>query len=262
MRGAYTAISRLSDAERARGVVTHSSGNHGHAVAYAAKLLGTHAVIVMPTNAPQVKIEGIKRHGGEIVQVPREDRESTALRLERERNLVPVPPYDHADVILGQSTCALEILDDLPQVTTIMTPIGGGGLLAGTSATVAALKPSVQVYGVEPAASAKLTAALAEGHPVHFAFADTIADGLIPPSIGSLTFEYIRRVVKEAIRVTDEEIAVAVKFLFQKMGLRVEPSGAVTVAALLHGHLKPTGTTVGVLSGGNVDPELFARLTA
>ncbi len=261
IRGAYTAIARLGAAERARGVVTHSSGNHGLAVAYAARRLGARAVIVMPKDAPRVKVEGVRGQEGEIVFVDtRNERESRAAALAESEGLVPVPPYEHADVIAGQGTCGLEILEDRPDVQTILVPVGGGGLLAGIAIAVLALKPSVRVVGVEPEGAAKLTAALAAGRPTRLVKADSLADGLLPLAIGDLPFSYIRLVVREAVTVTDEEIADAVRFLHEKVGIRVEPSGAVTTAALLSGRCAPAGTTVAVVSGGNVDDAVFERL--
>jgi len=262
IRGAFTAISRLPAAERARGIVTHSSGNHGQAVAYVAKHFGVRAVIVMPENAPQIKVDGIRRHGAEIVFTTRKERERKAQELIEKDGLVLVAPYDNLDVIMGQGTCAFEIFEDQPSIVTIVTPIGGGGMLAGTCAAVLAIKPSTTVYGVEPARSPKLTAALEAGHPVAFEPVETLADGLVPPSIGTITFEYIRHVVKAAIALTEDEIAAGVRFLFRSMGLKVEPSGATPVAALLAGKIDPSGPTACVLTGGNVDPAIFNRLVA
>ncbi len=262
LRGAYTAISRLAPEVRARGIITHSSGNHGQAVAYVAKHFGVRAVIVMPETAPQVKVDGIRRHGAEIVFTTKKERERKAQELIDRDGLVMVAPYDNLDVIMGQGTCAFEILEDQPGVGTMIVPIGGGGMLAGTCAAVAAIKPSVAVWAVEPALSPKLSAALQAGHPVPFEPVDTLADGLVPPSTGKITFEYIRPVVRGAVTLTEDEIAAGVRFLFHSMGLRVEPSGATPVAALLAGKVVPNGPTACILTGGNVDPAVFARLVA
>jgi threonine dehydratase len=260
IRGAFTAVSRLDPKERARGVITHSSGNHGQAVAYVAKHFGIRAVIVMPETAPKVKVDGILSHGAEIVFTTRAEREKRSQEIMEREGLVMVPPYDNLDVIMGQGTCAHEILEDQPGVTTIACPVGGGGMIAGTCAAVMAEKPSVQVIGVEPALSPKLSNALAVGHPEPFEPGPTLADGLVPPSLGTLTFAYIRQVVRTAVALTEEEIAAGVKFLFRSMGLKVEPSGAVPVAAILAGKIVPTGPTACILTGGNVDPQLFTRL--
>ena len=262
IRGAYTAISRLPEETRRRGIITHSSGNHGQAVAYVAKHFGVRAVIVMPENAPQIKVEGIRRHGAEIVFTTRAERERRSAELMEREGLVLVAPYDDPNVILGQGTCGYEILEDQPAVDTIIAPVGGGGMIAGTCAAVLAIKPSIRVVGVEPALSAKLAAALAAGHPVPFEPVETIADGLIPPSVGTQTFAIIRQVVKETAPLTEAEMAAGVKFLFRSMGLRVEPSGATPVAAILAGKVVPRGPTACILTGGNVDPVLFTKLVA
>jgi len=182
--------------------------------------------------------------------------------MEKE-GLVMIAPYDNLEVITGQGTCALEILEDQPGIETLIVPVGGGGMIAGSSATVMALKPEgVRIVAVEPALSPKLSLALAAGHPVPLDPVDTLADGLVPPAIGQITFQFIRRVVREAVPLSEEEIAAGVRFLFRSLGLRLEPSGATPVAALLTGRLQPTGPTACILTGGNVDPTLFNRLVA
>ncbi|MFL5494566.1 MAG: threonine/serine dehydratase [Gemmatimonadales bacterium] len=263
IRGAYNAIARIAAAGGAPGVVTQSSGNHGQAVAYAARAFGLRAVVVMPGSTPQVKVDGVKQHGGEVVLAGASRSAEQRLRAEaiaREQGLVMVPPYDHPDVVAGQGTVGLEILEQQPEVDTILVPVSGGGLLAGISVAVAALKPSVRLLGAEPAGAAKLTAALAAGAPVALDHTESIADGLLARAIGDFTFAILQRVVREAVRVSEEEIAAAVRFLHHEAGLRPEPSGAVAVAALLAGHLRLTGPTVAVVSGGNVDPVLYQRL--
>lgn len=262
LRGAYTAVSRISQTERARGVITYSSGNHGQAVAFAARLLGTHAVVVMPERAPGIKVAGVERQGGEVVFAGNSsaERYERARQLADERGLAMVPPYESLDVIAGQGTCGLEILEERPAVETILVPVGGGGLIAGISAAVAALKPSVRVVGVEPDGAPKLARALEAGRPVKLGLANSLADGLLPLSIGELPFSVLSGVVHEAVQVSEDEIVAAVRFLYHEMDLMVEPSGAVTTAALLAGHVRLEGSTVAVISGGNVDPELFQRL--
>ena len=265
LRGAYTAISRLAPEERARGIITHSSGNHGQAVAFVAKHFGVRAVIVMPETAPKVKVDGIRRHGAEIVVTTRKEREQRSRELVESQGLVMVAPYDNLDVIMGQGTCAYEILQDQPSVSTFVVPVGGGGMIAGTCAAVMAARAAGDpvtrtVIGVEPALSPKLGAALAAGHPVPFEPVETLADGLVPPSVGTITFAYLRQVVRQAVALSELEIGAGVRFLFHSMGLRVEPSGATPVAALLAGKITPTGPIACILTGGNVDPVVFGRL--
>ena len=262
IRGAYTAVSRLSPESRARGVITYSSGNHGQAVAFAARLLGTRAVVVMPERAPAIKVEGVRRYGGEVVIAGNSSAErwERARALAEERGLAMVPPYESLDVIAGQGTCGLEILEEWPAVETILVPVGGGGLIAGIAAAVSALKPTVRVIGVEPVGAPKLARALEAGRPVKLDSTDSLADGLLPLAIGELPFAVLSGVVRESILVSEEEIAAAVRFLSREMGLSPEPSGAVTTAALLSGRAPISGPTAAVVSGGNVDPDLLKRL--
>ena len=264
IRGAYYAVARAV-AAGARGVVTQSSGNHGQAVAFAARSFGCRAVVVMPASTPSVKVEGVRRHGGEVVFAGATRSGEQRLRAEaigRDEGLAMIPPYDHPDVVAGQGTCGLEILEQRPDVGTILVPVSGGGLIAGIAVAVAALAPAVRVVGVEPAGAAKLSAALAAGAPRTLDHSESIADGLLARSVGELTFELLRPVVREAVTVTEEEIAAAVRYLDQHTDLRPEPSGAVALAALLAGRVRPSGATVAVASGGNVDPDLYHRLVA
>ncbi|MGE3617789.1 MAG: threonine/serine dehydratase, partial [Gemmatimonadales bacterium] len=187
IRGAFTAISRLDPEARARGIITHSSGNHGQAVAYVAKHFGVRAVIVMPETAPAIKVAGIRSHGAEIVFTTRKEREKKSAELMEKEGLVLVAPYDNLDVIMGQGTCAYEIFENAPDTGTIIAPVGGGGMMAGTCAAVQAIKPDTSDYAVEPAKSPKLGAALTAGHPVAFEPVETLADGLVPPSVGTIT---------------------------------------------------------------------------
>jgi len=264
VRGAFTAITRLEESHRAPGVVTHSSGNHGQAVAFVARHLGIPATIVMPETAPKVKVDAIRGHGAEIVFTDRvaTARAQAAEEIARTRGLRLVPPYDDSNIIVGQATCALEILEDRPDLHTLLVPVGGGGLLAGTAVAVQGLHAETRVVGVEPVGAPKLSRALSAGAPVATERADSIADGLLPLSIGRLTFQYIQPVVRDALSVTDEEIVSAMKLLYWQCGLRVEPSGAVGVAALQGGHMRPTGPTAIVLSGGNVDSDRFRELVS
>jgi threonine dehydratase len=264
IRGAYTAISGIPPESRARGVITYSSGNHGQAVAFAARLLGIRAVVVMPERAPAIKVEGVRRYGGEVVIAGNSsaERHERARALAEEGGLAMVPPYESLDVIAGQGTCGLEILEQWPAVGTILVPVGGGGLIAGIAAAVSALEPTVRVIGVEPVGAPKLARALEAGRPVKLDSTDSLADGLLPLSIGQLPFAVLSGVVRESILVSEEEIAAAVGFLSREMGLSPEPSGAVTTAALLSGRAPLSGPTVAVVSGGNVDPHLLKRLAA
>jgi threonine dehydratase len=216
----------------------------------------------MPERAPAIKVEGVKRLGGEVVIAGNSSavRYEKAVEIATEQGLAMVPPYESLDVIAGQGTCGLEILESMPAVETILVPVGGGGLIAGIAAAVAALKPSVRVIGVEPVGAAKLARALEAGRAVKLEHTESIADGLLPLSVGELPFAVLSGVVHEAVQVTEEEIAAAVRFLFDEAGLPVEPSGAVTTAALLSRRVRPTGPTVAIVSGGNVDPDLFQRL--
>jgi threonine dehydratase len=262
IRGAYTAIARIPPEHRIHGVITYSSGNHGQAVAFAARLLGVPAVVVMPERAPAIKVKGVRAQGAEVVfaGTTSAERAERARTIAAERGLTIVPPYDSLDVIAGQGTCGLEILEAWPAVETIVVPVGGGGLIAGIAAAVAAVKPSVQVIGVEPVGAPKLARALEAGHPAQISFVGSLADGLLPLSIGEVPFSVLSGTVHESVQVSEDEIAAAVGYLYHEQDMVVEPSGAVTTAALLSGIIRPTGPTAVVLSGGNVDPELFQRL--
>lgn len=262
IRGAWTALSRLPAATRQHGVVTSSSGNHGLGVAWAARTLGIRAVVVMPESAPAVKQDGIRAAGGEVrlvgaVRGPAQGIE--AERLVALEGLTFIPPYDHLDVMAGQATCALEILEEWPAVETLLVPVGGGGLLAGSCAAVAALGRAIRVVAVEPAPIPKLSAAFASGKPVDLSGGTSLADGLLTSSIGHLTWPIIRQGVREVIGVTDREIQAALRWL-DRQGIRVEPSGAVTVAALRSGRITLSGPTAAICSGGNVDPTRYREL--
>ena len=262
VRGAYTAISRIPPEERVRGVITYSSGNHGQAVAWAAQRLGARAVVVMPERAPGIKVDGVRRLGGEVLIAGNSsaERYTKAQQIADAEGLIMVPPFESLDVIAGQGTCGLEIIEQYPEVETILVPVGGGGLIAGIAAAVAALKPEVQVIGVEPAGAPKLSVALEAGRPVQLDHTESLADGLLPLSIGSLPFRILSGIVGQSVLLEEEEIVAALRFLYHEGGLTVEPSGAVTTAALLSRRIRPRGPTVAVVSGGNVDPALFQRL--
>lgn len=262
IRGAWTAVRRLSPEQRQRGVVTSSSGNHGLGVAFAANRHGIPAVVVMPESAPAIKVAGVQALGGEVILVGKvrgPEQTAEAARLVAERGLAMIPPYDHPDVMAGQGTCGLEILEQWPEVGTIVVPVGGGGLLAGICAAVRALRPGVAVVAVEPAGIPKLSAAIRAGHPTNLPGGTSLADGLLTRSVGDLTWPVIQSTVREVVSVTDDEIAAAMKWLAAR-GIRVEPSGAVTTAALLASRIRPPGPTVVVASGGNVDPARYEAL--
>jgi len=263
LRGAYNAIARVAAAGSARGVVTQSSGNHGQAVAFAARAFGLRAVVVMPSSTPKIKVEGVRRHRGEVVfagATRSGEQLQRAEAIARDEGLEMIPPYDHPDVVAGQGTVGLEILEQRPDVTTILVPVSGGGLISGISVAVGSLRPEVNLIGVEPAGAPKLSAALAAGAPQTLDHTQSIADGLLARSIGAFTFPILRRVVRMAVQVSESDIADAVRFLHREAGLMSEPSGAVAVAALLAGLVRPSGPAVAVLSGGNVDPDLYQRL--
>src|SRR6185369_2910755 len=256
IRGAYNMVAQLSPEQRRRGVITYSSGNHGQAMALAARELGAPAVVVMPTTAPKVKIEGVKGFGAEVIFAGTTSTERR-LRADAEaaaRGLTMVPPFDHPWIVAGQGTAGLEILEQCPDVATVLVPIGGGGLAAGVAAAVKLSRPDVKVVGVEPAGAAKMKSSLEAGHPVTLDRTDSIADGLLPVRPGDLTFALVHRYVDDVVTVEDGQIIDAVLWLESSVRIVVEPSGAASVAAALAGAGIP-GPTVAIISGGNIDPE-------
>ena len=268
MRGAYNKVASLSDEERARGVVTYSSGNHAQAVARAARLLGTTAVICMPENAPRIKVAGVERDGAEVVITGNdsEDRHRRALELVEERGLVMIEPYDDPAIIAGQGTCGLEIVEDLPHVTSVLVQVSGGGLSSGVAAAVKALAPAARVIGVEPELAADAKESLEADRLVTWTAdqtARTMADGLRTNSLGALPFEHLRRLLDRIVTVSEDEIAEAVRQIASRARLVAEPSGAAAMAAELAGaapRKDGDDARVVILSGGNVDPELYARI--
>jgi threonine dehydratase len=257
IRGACNMIAQLAPEARAAGVITYSSGNHGRAVALVAESFGVPAVIVMPETIPRVKVEGVRRHGAEVIFAgfTSTDRKTCAEDLARRRGLTIVPPFDHPWIIAGQGTTGLEILEQHSQVRTIYVPVGGGGQIAGVSAAVKQMRSSVRVIGVEPLRAARMSASVAAGHPVTLESTSSIADGLLTLRPGDLTFAHVQEFVDDIVTVDDQEIAGAVKWLFHEARIVAEPSGAAAVAAARRA-LGPD--TVAVVSGGNVDPEAFA----
>jgi len=261
LRGAWTAVRRLSDEARRRGVITYSSGNHGQALAYAARRLGIRAVVVMPETAPALKMDGVRKWGGEVVLAgtTSEHRRARAEEIVAREGLTMVPPFDHPDIIAGQGTVGLEIVEDLPDVALVAVPVGGGGLLAGIATAVLALRPGATVTAVEPEGAPAMHAALEAGAIVRLPETHSIADGLLPVAVGPLPFAHVRGRVT-SVTVSDAAIVEATVWLHRTGTVLAEPSGAATTAALRSGVLRPTGPTVLVVSGGNVDPAYVAQL--
>jgi threonine dehydratase len=267
LRGAYNKIASLADVDRKRGVITYSSGNHAQGVAYAARALGTKAVIVMPNNAPAIKREATAALGAEIVFVGpgSAERQAKAEELAAQHGYVIVPPYNDEQIIAGQGTMGLEILEDLPEVETVLAPVGGGGLISGIAAAIKLSKPSVKIVGVEPELAGDAQASLRAGKIVQFPaeqVSRTIADGLRTQSIGPINFEHIRRYVDDIVTVTEDEIREAMRALALNSKTVAEPSGAVATASFLFhcDQLPRTKLNVAIISGGNVDPTILEKL--
>jgi threonine dehydratase len=261
-RGAYNALSQLSLEERRRGVVAFSSGNHAQAVALAGRLLGIPAVIVMPEDAPRVKLEATRGYGAEVVTYGKaESREEVAKRLSREKGLSLIPPFDHPHIIAGQGTAAKELFEDAGPLDLLLVPCGGGGLLSGCAVAAKHLNPGCRVIGVEPAAGDDGLRSFRSGSLVSIGLPDTIADGARTTSLGKLTFSLIRTHVDDFLTVTDAELLKSMFFLWERMKIVVEPTGALAACALLEKKLDAKGKRVGVvLSGGNVDVKAMAAL--
>jgi len=267
LRGAYNKIASLSEAERARGVITYSSGNHAQGVAYAARALGTKAVIVMPRNAPAIKREATAALGAEIVFVGPSgvERQLKAEALAAEHGYVIIPPYDDPKIIAGQGTAGLEILEDLPEVELVLVPVGGGGLISGISTAIKQSRPTAKVFGVEPELAGDAQASLRAGEIVKFPpeqVLQTVADGLRAQYVGTLTFEHIRRYVDDIVTVSEQEILQSARILAANPKTVAEPSGAVASAAWLfhRDQLPQSNFTVAVISGGNIEPALLQKI--
>ena len=255
-RGAYNAIARLAPEERSRGVLTYSSGNHAQAIALASRLLGARATIVMPRNAPAAKRRATEGYGARVVEYDpaTQKREDVAEGLRAEGDPVLVPPYDHADVIAGQGTAAKELFEDAGAMDVLLVCCGGGGLLSGSALAARALSPACRVVGVEPAAGDDATRSFRTGILHTVTNPATIADGARTPSLGSLTFPLVRANVDDMATVSDEDLVRAMRFVWERMKLVVEPTGVLGLAAALRGRVDVAGKRVGVvLSGGNVD---------
>ena len=275
IRGAYNMAASLSPEERARGLITYSSGNHAQGVARAARLLGVPAVIVMPGNAPAIKRARVLADGAEVVTVgdASAERQAVAERLAAERGLAMIPPYDDDRIIAGQGTCGLEIAEDLPDLAAVLVPVGGGGLASGVAAAVKALRPNARVIGVEPELAADAKESLARGEIVEWSAEDvsrTIADGTRTQALGARTFAHLRVLLDAIVTVTEVEIAAAVRIAAEEARLVVEPSGALGIAALRFHAAEAglarlagrdgaggAGPIVCVVSGGNVDPARY-----
>ena len=266
IRGAYNRLSRLTDEEKARGVVAASAGNHAQGVAYAARELGIHATIFMPLGVALPKLQATKDYGADVVLRGHTVSEPlrAAAEFARTTGAVLIPPFDHADVVAGQGTLGLEILDQRPDLDTIVVPIGGGGLISGVASAIkqrAALEGrTIRVIGVQAANAAPYVESLEKGEPVEISILPTIADGIAVARPGELNFQIVKQAVDEVVTVSDDDTAQAILVLLERAKLVVEPAGAVGVAAILSGQVKASGTTVVILSGGNIDPLMMERV--
>ncbi len=264
-RGAYNAISAVPAEVRARGVLAFSSGNHAQAIALASRLLGVPAVIVMPEDAPAVKVEATRGYGAEVVSYDRysQDREALGREIAGARGLTLIPPYDHPEVIAGQGTLALELIEETGPLDMLVACLGGGGQLSGCALAAAERSPGIQIFGVEPEAGDDGRRSFHEGQIVRIPVPRTIADGAQTTYLGNLTFPIIRQRVTDIVTVSDAELVETMRFFAARMKLVVEPTGCLAAAAVLHGRLDVKGKRVGiVISGGNVDIAAFARLVA
>jgi threonine dehydratase len=261
IRGAYNMVAQLSDDQRRRGVITYSSGNHGQAVALAAREMGAPAVVVMPTTAPKIKVDGAKGFGAEVIFAGTTSihRRVKAEEIATARGLTMVPPFDHEWIVAGQGTLGLEILEQLPEIGTVLVPIGGGGLVSGVSAAIKQSRPSIAVIGIEPSGAAAMKNAIDSGEVRTLDNSMSIADGLMAARPGDLNFAHVQRFVDRIDTVDDSEIAAAVRWLFLRAKIVVEPSGAATVAAALRDTAAYAPPVVAIISGGNLDPGDLAK---
>jgi threonine dehydratase len=263
-RGAYNFLATLSPEQRERGVVAYSSGNHAQGVALAARLLGIPATIVMPTDAPAVKLAATLEYGAEVVNYERahSHREEIAQALAAERGATLVPPFDDERIVAGAGTAALELLEDADPLDAIVVPVGGGGLMSGTAIVAHGLDAAIAVYGVEPAAGDDFAQSLRLGHPISIPVPKTIADGLQTTAPGELTFAIAAELVRSVVTVSDDELCEAMRFVFERMKLVIEPSAAAPLAALLQQRIPDVaGKRVGVIvTGGNIDAARYGEL--
>ncbi|MDQ6434981.1 threo-3-hydroxy-L-aspartate ammonia-lyase [Mesorhizobium sp. LHD-90] len=262
-RGAFNAIATLDPSSPRRSVVAFSSGNHAQAVAYAAKLQGVEATIVMPKDAPEVKVAATRGYGADVVFYDRytEDREEISRSIAAERGAVLIPPYDHPDVIAGQGTAALELIDEVGEIDLLVVPLGGGGLLAGSALSARALSPASAVIGVEPEAGNDGQQSLRKGEVVHIPVPKSIADGALVTHVGYHNFPILQRSVDDIVTVTDAQLVETMRFFAERMKILVEPTGCLAAAAVMGGTIGTAGKRVGILlSGGNIDLEKFSSL--
>jgi threo-3-hydroxy-L-aspartate ammonia-lyase len=262
-RGAYNAIAQFTPEQKAAGVVAFSSGNHAQAIALAARLLGVKAVIVMPRDAPQIKVTATRGYGGEVVQYDRytEDREAIGRALAEERGLTLIPPYDHPQVMAGQGTAAKELFEDVGELDVLVVPLGGGGLLSGCAVVARAMSPNCAVIGVEPEAGNDGEQSFRSGKIVHIDTPRTIADGAQTQHLGQYTFPVLLRLVDDIVTVSDAQLVEAMRFFASRMKIIVEPTGCLGAAAVFGQTVAVQGRRVGILiSGGNVDLARFAAL--
>jgi len=261
-RGAYNAISRLDDEQRKKGVVAFSSGNHAQAISLAAQMLGVPAAVVMPSDAPAVKLAGTRKYGPKIIIYDRqnEDREVIAGRLINELGLTLIPPYDHQDVIAGQGTAAKELFEEVGPLDYLFVCLGGGGLISGCALAASVLSPHCRVIGVEPEAGNDAQQSLRKGEIVTIPVPSTIADGARTTHVGKLTFAIMRALVQEIVTVSDDQLLRYGRFFAEQMKIVVEPTGCLAAAAVLERVIDVSGSRVGVIvSGGNIDNEMFCR---
>ena len=262
-RGAYNAIARFTDEQRRAGVLTYSSGNHAQAIALSASLVGIGSTIIMPHDAPALKVEATRQYGGEVIMYDRykENREEIGRRLAQERGMTLIPPYDHPDVICGQGTAAKELFDEVGQLDVLLVCLGGGGLLAGSALSARSLSPACKVVGVEPELGNDGQQSLRKGEVVHIDVPDTIADGAKVTHVGEHNFAVMQKMVDDIVTVCDAQLVATMRFFAERMKMVVEPTGCLAAAAALHGAFDLKDRKVGILvSGGNVDLSAFARM--
>nr|WP_031498458.1 pyridoxal-phosphate dependent enzyme [Bryobacter aggregatus] len=263
LRGATNFIQRIPEADRARGIIAYSSGNHAQAAAYASRAAGLAATIVMPSDAPRIKIANTRDMGARVITYDRltENREALSRQIAAETGATVIPPYDHPWTIEGQGTLALELLEEIPNLDALLVCVGGGGMLSGCALIAKDINPAIRVFGVEPALANDHALSLKAGKPVEVAGSQTIADGLRTPKPGDITFPIVQRLVEDILLVTEDEIYEAMRFALTRLKIVVEPSGAVCIAAALAGKIPGGISRVGlVVSGGNVDLELLGKL--
>jgi len=267
LRGAYNKIASLSDAEKRRGIIAHSSGNHAQGVAYAARVVGVRATIVVPENIPEIKLKATKSYGAEVVIVgsASEDRIKKAAELEAQHGYIPVPPYNDERIIAGQGTIGLEIIEELKDVELVLSPVSGGGLISGIASAIKQINSKVKVMGVEPELAADAQASLRQKQRVTFPAEQvgrTIADGLRTSPVGEIPFQHIMKYVDDIVAVTEDEIRESMRRILQNVRIVAEPSGAVAPAAVFfHSEKLPkVRKMVAVVSGGNVDPKMLANI--